>query len=467
MQRRTAHRAPDPAPETRPVMTAATPIDVLQSLIRSTQASLLRASASLTAKPVEYFYSTVLDAFQPKKHLGVFSGDRVPLPSTEGDYSSVAICIRSLLPLAQQSERHILDMSIFSLLTMYLSLLVKDPKLTEMARSAYTSAVREFRLFIGSRFPAELAYPQTGYCQVFLALSTALQLFEYVNDMGATRSGFLTHHEGMLKLLQLSGPEVYQSPYLLQSFSGLRGITIFVALEKRRPTFLSQPAWIYTPFFYRPKTRREILHDIALEIPALLRRTDDLLSSLVQRPDADSIEATLKASDLIQGLMAAQQLVADFARVKSDLETWLYDFEKSHAATPLYWNTDSVMDNTNSYTDPVCIPDLQDPRYQLRFQDGQKAGALICYWSFMLELLMSLIDVQATVSTMAGALEPVACTKDSITAMCKDLDANRSAAGKSAFLIIQSTPYLKCCLEGVFVTQSPLSLVRRYFARQQ
>ncbi|OQV04773.1 hypothetical protein CLAIMM_09605 isoform 2 [Cladophialophora immunda] len=462
MQRRTAHYEPSLDPETQARTAAAsTTLEALQRLVRSTQASLLSASASLTAKPVELFYSTVLDAFQPKHDTGVFSGDRVPSSATEGDCSSVAVCIRSLLPLAQQSERHIMDQSIFSLLTMYLSLLVKDPKLTEMARAAYTSAVGEFRLFIGSRFPAELAHPQTSYCQLFLALSTALQLFEYVNDMGETRSGFLTHHEGMLKLLQISGPGVYQSPYLLQSFSGIRGITVFVALQKRRPIFLSEPKWIYTPFLSRPKTRRELLHDIALGIPALLRRTDDLVPSLAQGPQGD----LTGPSDRVQRLRIAQQLVTDFATVKSDLEAWFQNFKQSYAPAPIYWNTETVMDSAHAYTDPVCVPDLEDPKYQLRFRDGQKAGVLICYWSFLLELLMSLIDVQTAVASLARSEQPANEVEDLVEAVCGDLGANRAAADDSAFLILQSTPYLTCCLEGIFVTQSPLSLVQRYFAR--
>ena len=96
----------------------------------------------------------------------------------EGNFSSVAQCIRGLLPLARPVERHVLDIALFSLLTMYMGRLVRDSKMTEMACSAYTSAVREFRLLLASRFSAELAAVHVDYCQSFLALATALQLFE-------------------------------------------------------------------------------------------------------------------------------------------------------------------------------------------------------------------------------------------------------------------------------------------------
>ncbi|OAL29212.1 hypothetical protein AYO20_09265 [Fonsecaea nubica] len=465
MQRRTAHSQSNLPPETQTVAAATPPtaLEALQQLVQNSQAAVLTAGTSLSSKPVEFFYSTILDAFQPGEHVGVFSGDRVPQSTTEGDCSSVAVCIRSLLPLAQQSARHIMDKSIFSLLTMYLSLLVKDSKLTEMARAAYTSAVREFRLFIGSQFQRGLAHGQTSQYQLFLALSTALQLFEYVNDLGEMRSGFLAHHEGMLQILQISGPEVYQSPYLLQSFSGLRGIIIFVALQRRRPIFLSEPTWIYTPFFYRPKTRREILHDLALRLPDLLYRTDDLIPLLVQTPRGD---ADGRSNNFRELMDVTQKLVADFTQLKADLEAWFQNFKQSYSPAPIYWTTDTVLDSAHSYTDPVCVPDLQDPKYQLRFQDGQKAGVLICYWSFMLELLMSVIDVQA--AALLLSTRPGNDGGDmTIDAVCEDLDAHRATADDCAFLILQSMPYLLCCLEGVFVTQSPLSLVQRYFARRQ
>ena len=44
--------------------------------------------------------------------------------------------------------------------------------------------------------------------------------------MGKTGPGFFAHQGGMLELLQISGPEVYQSHDLLQSFAGLRGIAV-------------------------------------------------------------------------------------------------------------------------------------------------------------------------------------------------------------------------------------------------
>jgi hypothetical protein len=154
------------------------PEDPLQRLIRDTEQALIRANQPLTSKPAEFFYSTVLDTFQPREKTGVFSGDRVPSPVGDGNYSSLALCVRALLPYANPTARRLLDMALFSLLTLYLGRLTLDAKMTDMARSAYTSTIRDFRHAIGSTYDGELTQSQIERGQLFLALSTVLQLFE-------------------------------------------------------------------------------------------------------------------------------------------------------------------------------------------------------------------------------------------------------------------------------------------------
>lgn len=150
----------------------------LKQLIERTQSSLLGSNAILATQPYQLFYSTVLEAFQPREKTGIFSADRSNSPEWKM-YSSVALCIRALLPLAL-AGRQLLDMSIFSLLTMYMGKLVADSKLIELARSAYTTAVGKFHHFIGSTFPLDLRALKLEHSQLCLSLSTALQVFEVI-----------------------------------------------------------------------------------------------------------------------------------------------------------------------------------------------------------------------------------------------------------------------------------------------
>lgn len=157
---------------------------------RVSEVSLLNRNATFTTTPAELFYSTVLVAFKPRVD-GVFSGDRLPLSPGEGNYSNVAMCIRGLLPLARPAERQALDMALFSLLTMYMGQLNHDSELTEMARSAYTSAIRDFRHAIELSFPMKLASTRLEHYQSFLVLSTTLQLFEVSATLTASDSNFV------------------------------------------------------------------------------------------------------------------------------------------------------------------------------------------------------------------------------------------------------------------------------------
>ena len=182
MQEHAAHSEPEHTPESLRATAAHPSIsqDALGRLIRDTELSLLKTNAPLTSKPAEFFYATILDVFQPRAYTGVFSGDRLlpVLQPAEGVQSGISLCIRGLLPFAKPDRRQLLDMALFSLLTLYMGRLAQDSKLTEMACSAYTTVIRDFRHVIGSSFKTELAAVNTDYCRLYLALFTALQLFE-------------------------------------------------------------------------------------------------------------------------------------------------------------------------------------------------------------------------------------------------------------------------------------------------
>ena len=151
---------------------------LISRLIRTTESSLLSANLPLTSKPAEIFYASILDTFQPRPYTGLFSSDRLVLTASERNQSSLSLCIRGLLPFANPAERQLLDMALFGLLTLYMSRLAEDAKMTAMACSAYGSAIRDFRHAIGWGFPAGEAAAKTERMRFLIAYSTALQLFE-------------------------------------------------------------------------------------------------------------------------------------------------------------------------------------------------------------------------------------------------------------------------------------------------
>jgi hypothetical protein len=84
-------------------------------------------------------YVAVLHDFDPTSGVRIFCGDRVP-EGQRADYSTTALCIRGLLPLAQQAG-HLFDLALCSLLSLYLARLRSDEMLHGFARRAYGDAL--------------------------------------------------------------------------------------------------------------------------------------------------------------------------------------------------------------------------------------------------------------------------------------------------------------------------------------
>lgn len=209
----------------------------------------------------------------------------------------------------------------------------------------------------------------------------------------------------------------------------------------------------------------EELHDIALGIPAILTRTDDLLASLGHEAGGRLMHSPAAGEcHLLAQLTIAEMLMVDFKRATSELEQWLQQYKNSLSPTPIYWKTNEVFDNAYAVVDTHCVPIYSNADQLLRFRDGQKAGSMVAYWGIMLEVLMSMIDVQDAVSKIPTST-PEGTAR--ALALAQDLDNNRASASETVSLILQSMPYLECCLEGIFAMQLPLRVVRRYLARSQ
>ena len=167
-------RAQKPASRHRGAGVAAAGRVVLHNSIQQTSLSLLERNSAFTTQPKHLFYASLVTAFGPNSSQdGMFTGDRV----NGTDYSSIALCICALLPLAF-SAGQVLDAAIFSLLTVYLGRLTSDSRLLELSQSAYTAAVGRYRHKLGDVSSDERNGLRVEALQLFLLVSTALQLFE-------------------------------------------------------------------------------------------------------------------------------------------------------------------------------------------------------------------------------------------------------------------------------------------------
>ena len=142
---------------------------------------------------------------------------------------------------------------------------------------------------------------------------------------------------------------------------------------------------------------------------------------------------------------------------RDDLQDWLDELRRSFPRSLYWWCTDESIPEYTYPVDPQCIPDLRDLNYQLRFPEGQKAGLLVTYWSYKLDVLAATLDIQQALLKLTSNEVPLN--------MVEGLALNRTEGDYMALLITQAEPYLTSCLEGKTVIHFPLRVASRYLAR--
>ena len=413
------------------------------------QSSLTRELAALSADPSLMLgtYSALLSEFQPSKAVGIFSADRVTTLRSK-HYSNVATCVRALLPLAAM-RIPMLDHSLFSLLALYYGLLHGDVGLVRIARSSYTSALSQYSRRLGTVMTQKTNGSSKPY-QVFLCASIALQFFEHLNDIEVHGAGHLAHIDGALRFLQSFEPRAMQkSAGMRMAFSGLRGIVAFVAVERRKPSFLSEPEWLDLPYQGATKTTRDYLNDLGLLLPKYLKSADDVLSEM--RDDVLTLDSAIDR---------CQHLLNEMSSFQRQFDRWLY-LLTLEAPGHLYWALSDPIVESVDYQDPECERKYSNSFHQQAFASAPVAGLLIHYWSFQLELLMTTIQLQEAVIYYSSKQPSIPLPTSQITE--SNLRRDRARAEEAAQLILQAEPQLSSCFEGLVCVQSPLRIVTRYF----
>jgi hypothetical protein len=188
----------------------------------------------------------------------------------------------------------------------------------------------------------------------------------------------------------------------------------------------------------------ELLHDIVLQLPWLFYQADQWFDGPENSASNDSSRRETSYSPK-QNLETARSLLNDYWAVFDQLEEWESNWKASEQGR-LYWHSDIPMPSKLIDVDPVCVPSFPTETYQIRFQNTQKAGLAITFWSFRLELLMGLIKLQRSL----------------FGTQVESLEKNLAMAEETASLILQTAPYLTCCFEGAVASKAPLRTITRY-----
>jgi hypothetical protein len=223
------------------------------------------------------------------------------------------------------------------------------------------------------------------------------------------------------------------------------------AIENRIVLCLAEPEWLHLPFFGSSKTELDLLHDIALSIPILLVRTTTIVQHAKRhRFRQDEHDTSTSAQSCPSP--AVLELIEEYEALLSRMQNWLYSFTQKHPG-PLYWSKKDPLQHTDAYpsieVDVHCIPTFTETAHQLRFPNGQIAGIFADIWSYQLELLLGLIELEQSPAARGCYLE--------------QLELHYSSALEKALKILDTVPYLNSCFEGSISAEAHLKTVRRYF----
>ncbi|KAK4208330.1 c6 zinc finger domain protein [Rhypophila decipiens] len=139
----------------------------------------------------------------------------------------------------------------------------------------------------------QLRQAQGWKSDALLATSKVLGLYELLcgaedESTGNTsqENSWQIHNTGEQALIIRRSPEMHTRGHAALLFSNARTHIIIVCMVKRQRCPLSTPAWKTVPFTHTPKTYKDALLDVFVDIPGLLENLDAL--RLAQDPSSSS-----------------------------------------------------------------------------------------------------------------------------------------------------------------------------------
>jgi hypothetical protein len=224
-----------------------------------------------------------------------------------------------------------------------------------------------------------------------------------------------------------------------------------VAIQRRIVLCLAEPAWLHVPFLGSPKTEFDHLHDLALEIPTLLARTTKIVQHAKSRPLSQSEYGKNISAEACPSI-AVLELMAEYEALLFKMEKWFHLLVQRYPG-PLYWSMKHSLQHASASppleVDPQCIPTFTETSHQLRFPNSQIAGMLANFWSYQLDLLLGLIELEQS---------PAAYASHQVK-----LELHYGLASEKALSILDTMPYLQSCFEGTISAAAPMKTVYSYF----
>ncbi|KAL8830687.1 MAG: hypothetical protein Q9191_001292 [Dirinaria sp. TL-2023a] len=197
-----------------------------------------------------------------------------------------------------------------------------------------------------------------------LAACTALVLYELLECTEDNLEGWVTHAQGVARLVEARGPSSFDSPLAHMIFMSFRNTAMIQALQGRKASMFTRPEWQTEPWKIHSKGPDQQLFDIGIELSAILARADK--SKSIQESNAIALEKVA--------------LLKDCEDLAKRLDTWFRQFNED-IPPPHYWPEFSNVES------PI---DVREGRkifpVSFRFSNIYIAKVLIDYWGISIVL---------------------------------------------------------------------------------
>ncbi|KIW28976.1 uncharacterized protein PV07_04827 [Cladophialophora immunda] len=252
-----------------------------------------------------------------------------------------------------------LDLAIFALSLVCLGRKHGDESLRREGAATYGRALHRLRDI--------LSHHRLLFEEQTLASCMALSTFELLEVSGDSIDGWVSHVEGMARLIQLRGPESHVVGLSHRLFLGFRSTCITYALATRQSTYLAQQDWLTVPWETQPKSDLDRLLDIMAQIAVLIEKA--------ARPNTASSAFDIPHAQRLGLLQQGWEF-------HSQLESWYQTLLLNQAGPPYCERPSSTR----------FLPRLASvfPK-ALHFQNFEIARLHLSYWTTLLLLHSSIL----------------------------------------------------------------------------
>ncbi|RDW73414.1 hypothetical protein BP6252_07321 [Coleophoma cylindrospora] len=224
--------------------------------------------------------------------------------------------------------------------------------------------------------------PGLMYKDETLGACMALAMYELTECPSKTDYGYVSHHKGCARLIQLRGSKAYSSGLAHRIFSSFRIQGILRTLETCQPNFLTETKWLDHPWKHISKSPADQILDVLAMAPVILTRVHAM--------------STLDPGSL---LSTALEIMDSCRELDSSLRK-IYEQLRLGYPGPLYWSEfsktrcpleDSSLGSSKIFPVAFHFPDLRMAKTMMYYWATQAV-----LWSGMSQLSQLLLMLQPT-----------------------------------------------------------------------